>query len=70
LTKSTASYKIYDISVNVGVGIEFYTQYFKFGVEAKMGYGFFNLIKHEDNLYTNSIDRLNSKIFLLSFTFE
>jgi len=59
-----------DISVNVGVGIEFYTQYFKFGVEAKMGYGFFNLIKHEDNLYTNSIDRLNSKIFLLSFTFE
>ncbi len=59
-----------DIYVNVGVGVEFYTQYFKFGVEAKMGYGFFNLLKHEDNLYTNSIDRLNSKIFLLSFTFE
>ena len=59
-----------DISVNVGVGMEFYTQYFKFGVEAKMGYGFFNLIKQEDNLYTNSIDKLNSKIFLLSFTFE
>ena len=59
-----------DFAVNVGVGVEFYTQYFKFGVEAKMGYGFRNLLKYEDNLYTNSIDKLNSKIFLLSFTFE
>jgi hypothetical protein len=59
-----------DIAINVGVGAEFYTQYFKFGVEAKMGYGMFNLIKKEGNLYSDSIDKLNSKVFLLSFTFE
>ena len=59
-----------DISIDVGVGFDFYTQYFKFGVEAKMGYGLFNLVKKEGNLYTDSIESLHSKIFLLSFTFE
>ena len=59
-----------DVTIDVGVGIDFYTQYFKFGVEVKMAYGLFNLIKKEDNLYTNSIESLNSKLFQLSFTFE
>jgi hypothetical protein len=59
-----------DLTIDVGVGIDFYTQYFKFGVELKMAYGLFNLIKKEDNLYTNSIESLHSKIFQLSFTFE
>jgi len=59
-----------DVSIDVGVGMDFYTQYFKFGVEAKMGYGMFNLVKKEGNLYTDSFESLHSKIFLLSFTFE
>jgi len=59
-----------DLVIDVGVGVDFYTQYFKFGVELKMGYGIVNLIKKEDNLYTNSIESLNSKLFQLSFTFE
>jgi hypothetical protein len=59
-----------DLVIDVGAGVDFYTQYFKFGVELKMGYGVFNLIKKEDNLYTNSIESLNSKLFQLSFTFE
>lgn len=60
----------HDLMGEVGVGVDFYTNYFKFGTEIRMGYGFFNLIKKEGNLYTDSIERLNSKIFLLSFTFE
>ncbi len=59
-----------DVTIDVGVGFDFYTQYFKFGLELKMAYGLFNLIKQEDNLYTNSIESLHSKIFQLSFTFE
>lgn len=59
-----------DFSLEVGVGFEFYTTYFKFGTEVKMGYGFRNLIISEDNLYSGSIDNLRSKVFLLSFTFE
>lgn len=60
----------HDLSVEVGVGVEFYTTYFKFGTQAKMGYGLNNLIKNENNIYTNSIESLKSKVFLLSFTFE
>jgi hypothetical protein len=59
-----------DFSVEVGAGFEFYTTYFKFGTELKMGYGLQNLIVGEDNLYSGSIDQLRSKVFLLSFTFE
>ena len=59
-----------DVSLEAGAGAEFYTTYFKFGVEAKMGYGFVNLRVPEDNIYSGSLESLRSKIFLLSFTFE
>jgi hypothetical protein len=59
-----------DVSAEVGVGVEFYTTYFKFGTQVKMGYGLKNLVVNEDNIYTNSIESLRSKVFLLSFTFE
>lgn len=59
-----------DFSLEVGVGTEYYTTYFKFGVEAKMGYGFRNLVIDENHLYSGSLESLRSKVFLLSFTFE
>ncbi len=59
-----------DVYAIVGVGFDFYNPWFKFGTELKMMYGFFDMIKDEGNLYTDGIDRLNSKIFELSFTFE
>lgn len=62
--------KKHDLLAQVGVGVDFYTNYFKFGTEIRMGYGFFNMIKKDGNLYTDSIESLHSKVFLLSFTFE
>lgn len=59
-----------DLLLEVGTGVDFYTNYFKFGVQVKMGYGLNNLIKKEGNIYTEVIDKLKSKVFLLSFTFE
>jgi len=59
-----------DILADVGVGWDFYTTYFKFGVEIKMSYGLTNILVREQNIYTSSIDKLTSKIFQLSFTFE
>jgi hypothetical protein len=69
---NTSNVKLYrnDFSVEVGAGAEFYTEYFKFGVEAKMGYGFRNLRIPEDNIYSGSLESIRSKVFLLSFTFE
>ncbi len=59
-----------DLLGEVGVGCDFYTAYFKFGIEIKMSYGFNDILEREDNLYTDSIKELRSKMFQLSFTFE
>lgn len=60
----------HDFQTQVGVGLDMYMNLFKFAIEFKMSYGMLNLLKNEDNIYTNSIDHLNSKIFHLSFLFE
>jgi hypothetical protein len=62
--------KASDLQAQVGVGIDFYLQYFKFAIEAKMSYGTLNLLKNENNILTNSVQSLRSKSFHLSFLFE
>jgi len=59
-----------DIYVEAGVGFDFYNEWFKLGIELKMMYGLFDQIKRENNIYTNSIESLKSKIFQFSVTFE
>ncbi|NOX85390.1 MAG: PorT family protein [Chlorobi bacterium] len=59
-----------DFYLSAGIGFEFYTTYFKFGTELRMGYGLNQLLKNENNIYTNSIESIRSKVFMLSFTFE
>lgn len=60
----------HDLAAEVGVGADFYTPYFKFGVEAKMSFGGLNALIKDDFLYSNVLDRINNKVFQLSFTFE
>lgn len=60
----------HDVSAEIGVGFDFYTTYFKFGIEAKMSYGLTNILVEESNLYTGGIDHVRNKVFQLSFTFE
>ncbi|MBW6490888.1 MAG: PorT family protein [Lentimicrobium sp.] len=59
-----------DLYGELGAGIDFYTTFFKFGIEVKMSYGITDVLKREGNIYTEAVDKLNSKLFLLSFTFE
>lgn len=59
-----------DIYYELGVGFDFYFEWFKFGTEVKMSYGILNILKKEGNIYTDGIDKLSSKIFQFSFTFE
>ena len=59
-----------DFSYEVGAGVEFYLQYFKFAIEGKMSIGTKNLLIKDNSIYSNPIDKLNSKIFLVSITFE
>lgn len=60
----------HDFMYEMGVGFDFYLKYFKFGVEMKMAYGLLNNLHQEGNYFTYNIDKLNSKIMWLTFTFE
>lgn len=59
-----------DFSVDLGVGFDFYLPYFKFSIEFKRSFGVNDLLVREQNIFTNEIAKLNSKIYQLSFTFE
>jgi hypothetical protein len=59
-----------DVYGELGVGFDFYFEWFKFGTELKMSYGFLDVLRREGNIYTDGIEKLNSKVFQLTFTFE
>jgi hypothetical protein len=59
-----------DVYYELGAGIDYYFYYFKFSTEIKASFGLTNLIRPENTVYTNSIDRLNSRILMISFLFE
>jgi hypothetical protein len=59
-----------DYGVEAGGGISIYMPYFKFAVEFKFFQGFRNVIVPDNTIFTQSIETLKSKMYLLSFTFE
>jgi hypothetical protein len=59
-----------DYGLDVGTGVEFFMPYFKLGFELKFTYGFKDLIVHDQYIYSTSIEKLNTKMFLFSVTFE
>jgi hypothetical protein len=59
-----------DLYALVGVGFDFYNPWFKLGVELRMAYGLFDMLKRDDYIYTQGIEKLKSKVFQLCFTFE
>lgn len=59
-----------DLYYEMAVGFDFYFEWFKLGTEIKMSYGLFDMLKHENNIYTNGIEKLSSKIWQFTFTFE
>jgi len=59
-----------DYLAEVGFGTDFYLEYFKFGIELKMSYGIKNILYQDNTQFSSPIDKINSKMFLLSLTFE
>lgn len=60
----------HDLAAEAGAGLDFYTPYFKFGVEAKMSYGLLDILVKDQYMYSQALTRLNNKVFQLSLTFE
>ena len=63
LSKSTYHYQ-------AGFGFDFFLQYFKFSPEFKLSMGLGDQLIQDNTLFANPIDRIRSRIFLVSFTFE
>lgn len=59
-----------DFGVEVGGGFDFFLQYFKFGLELKMGVGLKNILIQENTIFTSPIEAIKSKTWTLSLTFE
>lgn len=59
-----------DMAFEAGVGFDFYFNWFKMGTELRMSYGLKDILKNEDNIYTDPINTLHSRVFQLVFTFE
>ena len=60
-----------DFSYEVGFGIDFYMKYFKLSPVIVLAIGTSDvLIKEQGNIFSETIDRLNSKIVQVSLTFE
>jgi hypothetical protein len=53
-----------------GAGVDFYLKYFKLALEVKMLQGTKNLIQPLNNIFTKSIEKVNSKMVIFSITFE
>ncbi len=60
----------HDFLYTLGLGFDFYMQFFKFGVELQLAWGIPNMLYKETNIFTSNIDKLNSKIAWVTFTFE
>ena len=59
-----------DLMGEVGFGVDFYLEYFKFSPQIKLSYGIINLLSEDETVYTKSINRLSTNGWMISFTFE
>jgi hypothetical protein len=60
----------YDYAAEAGGGFDMFLPYFKFGIELKASYGIPNLLIDDKTRFSNPIESLRSKAFILTFTFE
>lgn len=68
--KEIVKLKKNDLMGEIGFGIDFYLEYFKFSPQIKLSYGILNVLSKDETIYTKSINRLSTNGWMISFTFE
>lgn len=68
--KQSIKLKRSDYYYEIGFGLDFYLEYFKFSTEVKAAWGIRDMLKRENHLYSQSIDALRAKSIYISFLFE
>ena len=59
-----------DFYYSGGAGVDFYLMYFKLGFELKLNMGTKNLLRKENSIFTNSLDKVRSRMVTFTVTFE
>lgn len=59
-----------DYGYEIGLGFDFYMPFFKFSPEIKMYHGLNNLLVKDGKQYSNPLDALFAKTFVISLMFE
>lgn len=59
-----------DLYLEAGFGIDYYFPFFKLATEIKLSWGIADVIKRDETIYTQSIDRMSSKMVTIGFYFE
>jgi hypothetical protein len=59
-----------DVYFEIGFGIDFYFQYFKFSTELKASLGYADVLARDGTAYTNVVERMTSNMVSLNFHFE
>lgn len=68
--------KPFDLALDFGVGSDFYFNFFRFGLEARISLGLMDMLWHDrpagdyDPQFIKAIDRLTSNMFIISLNFE
>ena len=57
-------------SVDLGAGIDFFLPFFKFAIEIKTELGLKDVLIDDNNDYTNPIDKLKTRSYIVSLCFE
>jgi hypothetical protein len=60
----------YDYSAEVGGGVDMFLPYFKFGIELKTAIGIPNVLVNDATRFSNPLQSLRTKTYVLTFTFE
>lgn len=59
-----------DLSYEIGFGVDFYFDYFKFSPQIKASFGVADLLVDDDTFLIQGIDRLLTRAIMLNLTFE
>lgn len=59
-----------DLYYEVGVGMDFFLEYFMFAIEVKGAFGILNMMKYDNTQFSNAVGKMNSKMLMISFHFE
>ena len=64
----------HDFGSEIGGGLDLFLEYFKLGIELKLGSGMRNMLYNtpgeDPTKFDNAIESLRSRVWTLSFTFE